>query len=168
MEHSILRCGADIHFCNAEIRGIEPAVGHAGQLTGKRPLWDIHGMLGWHIAVYRQVTGGSAPATTESAQGTRLAVWQTGLGGLEWLDELVKAGNAVDLGGNGYPCLYTATAENLIPRIIENPPGARAVWVCGESDILTDKWAGTTVVDKDAAAQCRPDEWLVVVAFDES
>jgi hypothetical protein len=60
-------------------------------------------MLGWHVSVYRQKDGGSSPATFPTPEGTRLAVWQTGIGGLDWLDELVKAGKAIDLGGNGYP-----------------------------------------------------------------
>ena len=80
-------------------------------------------MLGWHISIYRQADGGASPATTESIRSTRLAVWQTGLGGLDWVQELVQAGKAIDLGGNGYPCRYTAAAENLIPRIEDGPPG---------------------------------------------
>ena len=71
-------------------------------------------MPGWHIGVYKQANGGRSPATATSSQGRRLAVWQTGLGGLGWLSELVKAGKAVDLGGNGYPCRYTVTAELLM------------------------------------------------------
>jgi hypothetical protein len=125
-------------------------------------------MLGWHISVYRQPDGGSTPAATQSPKGTRLAVWQTGLGGLDWLDALVKSGQAVDLGGSGYPCRYTAPAENLIPHIIETPPGARAVWITGAGDTVTDKWDGQTVIDRAAADACRPDEWLLVEAWDES
>jgi hypothetical protein len=125
-------------------------------------------MLGWHISVFKQRNDGASPATSESERGTRLAVWQTGLGGLGWLEELVKAGNAIDLGGSGYPCRYTATAEYLLPRIIETPPGARTVWVCQAGDIITDKWEGKTVVDREAAAHCRRNEWLLVEAWDES
>ena len=76
--------------------------------------------------------------------------------------------NAIQLKGGGYPNRYTATAEYLIPRIIETPPGARAVWVYRKGDIITDKWVGKTVVDREAAALCRPDEWLLVEAWDES
>jgi hypothetical protein len=125
-------------------------------------------MLGWHISVYRQPDGGASPATFDSSAGTRLAVWQTGLNGLEWLEELVKAGKAMDLGGNGYPRRFTSTAEHLVPRIIEQPPGARSVWVSQAGDILTDKWEGKTVIDRAAAEQCPLDEWLLVEAWDES
>ena len=125
-------------------------------------------MLGWHISVYRQKDGGGSPATMESSEGTRLAVWQTGLNGLDWLDELVKAGKAIDLGGNGYPRRFTSTAKYLIPRFIEQPPGARATWVSQPGDVLTDKWEGKTVIDHAAAEQCALNEWLVVQAWDES
>ena len=125
-------------------------------------------MLGWHISVYRQKDGGASPATMELSEGIRVAVWQTGLNGLEWLEELVKADKAIDLGGNGYPRRFTSTAEYLVPRIIEQPPGARSTWVSQAGDILTDKWEGKTVIDRAAAEQCPLDEWLLVEAWDES
>lgn len=125
-------------------------------------------MLGWHISIYRQSDGGSSPATPQSSKGTRLAVWQAGLGGLEWLDALVKAGKAIDLGGDGYPCRYTALAEDIVPHIIETPPQARAVWMREPTDIVTDKWEGKTVVDRAVAGARHPDEWVLVEAWDES
>ena len=134
----------------------------------RRPGWLDDTMLGWHISIYRQRDGGPSPATTESPDGTRLAVWQTGSGGLDWLDELVTSGKAINLGGNGYPCRYSATAENLIPHIIDGPPYAHRVWVCGKDDILTKEWEGKTVIDREAIVACRPNEWLLVEAWDES
>jgi hypothetical protein len=125
-------------------------------------------MLGWHISIYRQKDGGSSPATFPTPEGTRLAVWQTGIGGLDWLNELVKAGKAIDLGGNGYPCRYTAAAEYLMPMITDSPAGARDTWLREAGDVITDKWEGTTVVDSAAVTLCRPDEWLLVEAWDES
>lgn len=72
-------------------------------------------MLGWHVSVYRQTDGGGSPATAESGKGTRLAVWQTGIGGLDWIRELVKEGKVVDLGGNGYPSRFTAMGGCAVP-----------------------------------------------------
>jgi hypothetical protein len=69
--------------------------------------------LGWLNTVYRQAGGGRSPAQKESAKGARLAIWQCGLYGLDWMEELVKAGTAVSLGGNGYP--------KGIPRPPEGP-----------------------------------------------
>lgn len=125
-------------------------------------------MLGWHISVYRQVDGGKAPARDDAAEGPRLAVWQTGLDGLQWIDELVAAGRAVDLGGNGYPCRYTAQAERLIPPILGGPPEAERIWGCDPHDVIGSAWEGKTVIDRPVADDCRPDEWLLVVAWDES
>lgn len=125
-------------------------------------------MLGWHVAVYRQKEGFLSPAKWETPEGTRLAVWQTGIGGLDWLDELVKAGKAINLGGNGYPGRYTANAECVVPRIMEHPPGARTDWLLEAGDFVTSQWEGKTVTDPKAASECLPDEWLIVEAWDES
>ena len=121
-----------------------------------------------HISVYRQKEGGFSPATWETAEGTRLAVWQTGLGGLDWLDELVKADKAIYLGGNGYPNRYTATAEFLLRQVMENPPKARDHWLVDAGDIVTSTWVGKTATDPAEASQCSPVEWLLVEAWDES
>ncbi len=111
-------------------------------------------MLGWHIIVFRQDNSGVSPATFTSKEGSRLAVWQTGLHGLNWIDELVKEAKAVDLGGNGYPLRYTAKSEHLVSHILPEPPLARATW--------------RTVIDPLVVSQCRPDEWLLIEAWDES
>ena len=115
-------------------------------------------MLGWHISIYRQLDGGASAATFPTPQGTRIAVWQAGIGGLDWLSELIKAGKAIDLGGNGYPYRFTAIAENLMPQIADSPPGARDNWLCGAGDLVTDKWEGKTVIDGAEVTLCRPDE----------
>lgn len=72
--------------------------------------------------------------------------------GLRWLDELVEAGNAIDLGGDGYPFRHRATAGNVVQRIVDGPPEAK----------------GRAELDTAALAACREDEWLLIEAFDES
>jgi len=125
-------------------------------------------MLGWNISVYKQDSDGSLPATAESVTGICLAVWQTGLEGINWIEKLVKTGKVVSLGGSGYPSRYTATAENLIPQIIDKPPMANQVWTYEENDIITEQWEGQTVINRTDAAACRPNEWLIIEAWDES
>jgi hypothetical protein len=125
-------------------------------------------MLGWHISIYRLTDGGLLPATPESPSGTRLAVWQTGLNGLDWIAALVPAKQAVCLGGNGYPVRYSALAKNLLPQLIDGPPAANQVWISEKDDILTEKWEGKTVIDNLAVAACQPSEWLLVEAWDKS
>jgi hypothetical protein len=124
--------------------------------------------LGWHISVYRQKTDGSAPAASGGSHGTRLAVWQTGLGGLDWLNELVKAQKAIQLGWNGYPMEYTATAKHITPRLRDDPPEAKPFWTFDKGDIITREWLGETTKDLEAMNACRPDEWLIIQAWDES
>lgn len=124
--------------------------------------------LGWHISVYRQHTDGSSPASFGAPNGDRLAVWQTGLGGLDWLDDLVRQQKAIDLGGNGYPMDYTAMATHIIPRLRGDPPEAKAVWSSDAGDILTPQWLGKTTKDPTSMDACRPDEWLLIRAWDES
>jgi hypothetical protein len=126
-------------------------------------------MLGWHISVYRQQNGGSAPASFGAPQGERLAVWQTGLGGLQWLDELVKQQKAIHLGSDyGCPSEYTAMAAHIVPRLRGDPPEANEVWALSEGDIITPQWLGETTKYPETMDACRPDEWLIIQAWDES
>ena len=126
-------------------------------------------MMCWNISVYRQDNDGASPATSESQHSSRIAIWQTKFySDINWLKDLAKEGKAIDLGGDGYPNRFTATAEHIVPRIIPEPPGARAVWGLDEGDCVTEEWEGRTVVDAALARQCRFDEWLLIVVWDES
>lgn len=125
-------------------------------------------MLGWNIAIYRQENNEITPATFESPVGQRLAIWQTGLGGLDWIEGLVKEGKVTNLGGNGYPLRYTATVKNILPIIMSGPPSAKTTWSSDEGDVLLSNWEGKTVLDRPGIKKCNPDEWLLIEAFDES
>jgi hypothetical protein len=109
----------------------------------------------------------SAAPTSRDRRGDRIAVWQAGIAGLRWLDELVESGAAMAESSNGYPSVFYAKAADVLSRL-DAPPEARQIWLSGQHDVLTDKWAGKTVVDWGAAARCRPDEWLLIEAWDES
>ena len=124
-------------------------------------------MLGWNISVYR-LEQEAARATTTSPTGVRLAVWQTGLDGLDWIDELVKEGKAMNLGGNGYLCRFTASAEHLIPHFVNGSPEAQSTLRFEGSGMLMEGWEGKPAIDQTAIAVCRPNEWLLLVAWDES
>ena len=119
-------------------------------------------MTGWNISVYRQKDGGNAPATDQSIGGARLAVWQTGYAGLDWIRKLVEAGQVISLGGDGYPYRYTAPTERLLPRILDGPPNADRAWIYDVGDIIGDAWEGQTVIDREEAGRCSKDEWLLI------
>lgn len=131
-------------------------------------------MLGWMIAVFRKNDARALPAEPKSPHGPRLAIWQTGLNGYGWLEELARSGQARFLGFNGgYPIEYTAQAQHLLPRILDpkGPPLANPVWKMSLEDFLagaTPSPIGRTTIDHDVANTCAPDEWLIVEAWDES
>lgn len=135
-------------------------------------------MLGWHISVYRLADASLRKAAARRLQGAlggdfkrdgrRLAVWQTGLGGLAWITKMIANGSGVDLGGNGYPNRYLLRARDVVPRVLQAPPGARDVWVFGEGDLVTPGWEGRTTIDEEALRRCDRDDWLLVEAWDES
>lgn len=139
-------------------------------------------MLGWNISVYRlRVVNSASKGTLLSGQAlecalskaatlprTRIAVWQTGLDGLDWIDEIVKSGQGIARHGGGYPDHYFVRAPNLLRQILDGPPHAREVWVLEPTDSLLPNWEGKTVIDRSEAARCSADEWLLVEAWDES
>ncbi len=125
-------------------------------------------MLGYHVSVYRQENGGATPAALGTERAARLAVWQTGLGGLDWLNELVKKNKAIQLSGHGYPTAYTALAKDVLPHLVGEIPEARPVWGCDPGDILSPEWEGQTTKTPAVIEACSPDEWLLIVVWDES
>jgi hypothetical protein len=144
-------------------------------------------MLGWNVGVYTMVAGNTSDAAAPQdqpstrglsltqmdslrdrfARGDRIAVWQADMAGLRWIDVLVKSGAAIAARTGGYPSVFYAKAVDVVPRL-DAPPGARPVWVSGPDDVLSEAWAGRTVVDRDAAAARTPEEWLLIEAWDES
>jgi hypothetical protein len=63
---------------------------------------------------------------------------------------------------------YTAQAAVLIPAIVTNPPMAQDTWTLQTGSIALEGWPGKTVIARTVIDVCRPDEWLLVVAWDES
>ena len=124
--------------------------------------------LGWHISVYRQIEDRTTPPGSDAERGDRLAVWRTGIGGLDWFKDLVERDEGVLLGGDGYPVEFAAKARDLVPYIRSGPPGASSVWAVGVGDVMLPGWEGRTTTDDSVLDACAPDEWLLVRAWDES
>jgi hypothetical protein len=126
-------------------------------------------MLGWEIQVYKQADGGNLPAKPESERGNSIASWLTEMNGLNWIEDLVKVGKAIDLGGNGYPLTFTATAEDLIPPLVQGPPQALETFhLCEALSALANRDPETTVTGLVESAGCRMGEWLLIHAWDQS
>ena len=115
--------------------------------------------MGWNIKINRQQDGGKSPGTLDSPLRVPLAYWPFFSEGRQWLDDLVRAGKAIDLGGNDYPSRYTAKAEVLAPWIRKYPPGAL---LKAEVPVSPDDEGQ----DRAATGPCPPEEWLIVEVWD--
>lgn len=136
-------------------------------------------MMGFHFSVYRLVDSPppdipqllselTSAALDRVKRGERIAVWQTGIDGLDWIDQLVKDGRAAGELGSGYPGAFFAPACHLLPVILEGPPAANKTWISEPTDILLPAWDGRTVIDRKQANACSPDDWLLLEVWDES
>ncbi|WP_166213102.1 hypothetical protein [Cognatiluteimonas telluris] len=116
-------------------------------------------MLGWDVLVFRE--------GADSLKDSALIRWDTGVFGLDWLDDLVKANKAVDLGGNGYPNRYSVTAATLLPILANGLPRNHSPLVIGEDYSLPPGWNGQLKIEP-AALGCSPGDILVIEAWDQS
>ncbi len=125
-------------------------------------------MLGWHISVFRLKEGGSEPPNDHTERAGVVAVWQSDASGLDWIDNLVQHGQAIAINSGGYPSLYSVQAVALRHVILNGPPNAHPVWKREPGDVIGPVWLGETTIYADVLAQCEPNEWLLVEAWDES
>lgn len=134
---------------------------------GSRTLREARGDAEAMRSLLVETTGSAdVPESTDADQ--RIATWQAGLGGLDWLDPLVSGGRAVSTSRGGYPETYLIFCQDFIALLDKGLPHERPAWVTDPGDVVTDRWLGRTTVDGDALAQCDRDEWLLVEAWDES
>lgn len=125
-------------------------------------------MIGWHISIYRQASGATGPATVNTPTGNRLAILQFGPDGLAWLVDLVQAGKAIELGGDGYPFRYTAMAEAVLPNLVDKPQPGQDPRSLGWKVLRTGQWEGRAELDHSVIADCCANEWVIIEAWDES
>ena len=145
-------------------------------------------MLGWHITVYRfgdcrlrlrgdldatvallttATDSDEVPKSTDADH--RLAVWQSALGGTDWLRRLVESRRAVFTSRGGYPDTYLIRCEDFHARLEAGLPNERTTWISDPHDVLDpERWLGRTTIDGQQLEGCAPDEWLLAEAWDES
>ena len=123
-------------------------------------------MIGWHISIYRI----DETQTTDEVvvASDRIAVWQAGASGLAWVDELVKAGNAISRGGDGYPYRFMARTRYISPVLQSGPPSMRDLWLRDKGDVVLPGYEGKSSIAFDKLDACNRDEWLLIEAWDES
>lgn len=128
-------------------------------------------MLGWHITVERFKDDTDKiyyPDAHSEYKTRRIAGWYTGLGGTDWLDQLVKAGKAEFLGGEGYPCSYRAKAKLIFSLISQGIPTGKNPVVIGDNYVMPENWSSDIDIYPENIQKCEPEEWLLIEAMDQS
>lgn len=116
-------------------------------------------MLGWWFIVRVQTP--SEWMTSPDRDKYLLATWDTGLSGLDWIENLVANGVAEKLFGTGYPNRYQLRAEPVLQRLHDRMQAAAT----GNS--APGSWRNATFV-AEVISTCPPDAILVVEAWDQS
>lgn len=135
-------------------------------------------MPGWNISVYRLIDSkeirealthpaDERPLNFDPPARERIAAWQTGLSGLERIEQLVES-RGVTLAGGGHPNMYMLRAGDLVPQIEKGPPHEAPSWSSGECDVVLHLWEQKPKIDETAMRSCDPSEWLLVEVWDES
>ena len=68
-------------------------------------------MLGWQITVF---------SDADRQEPHLIALWECGIGGADWLDELCQAGHAEQTENKGgYPNVYQTQAKHIAPWLLD-------------------------------------------------
>lgn len=124
-------------------------------------------MLGWHVFIFR-LRPGQAPASASEHWNISLASWCEDVRGLDWIDQMVKAGQAEFHGGTGYPDCYTARAGVVLARIAEGPPRPKGPPVIGDGYALPGGHVWRLKVDFAEIERCPEEEVLSIIVWDLS
>lgn len=122
-------------------------------------------MLGWEFFVMRQE---DARSRKPGDPDISLARWMAGLGGDQWLHDLIAQGKATNFEGNGYPKSSLVSAGALADVLGKGLPQHKGPLVIGDDYVMPGGWRGDAVIDLDRLRALDPHEILLVEAWDQS
>ena len=122
-------------------------------------------MIGWWIVISKQLSE-KAEADAD-VQSEVLAKWGTGLGGEDWINNLVLEGKASQVLKGGYPNRYIAPAVHVLPLIESGPPSHEGPGIIGDDYVMPDNWVGDITINHDKIHQCAPDQVLQIEVWDQ-
>ena len=129
-------------------------------------------MVGCGIDVSTRTPGGR-DAIIDRKKSVR-AGWETGGGGIRWMEKLVEEGKAAKLRGDGYPNRYTSTADIVLPLLTGDAikPADDGIWVFGmdegEEYAQPPGWMGKVNLRPERIRTCPTDAALTIDAWDQS
>lgn len=122
-------------------------------------------MLGWEFFISRK---GNSSTMRPNERGELLARWRASPGGTEWIDELVARGDAIGLGGNGYPIRYTVPVGVLAATLSKGLPKHEGPPTFGDDYFLPSGWTREVEINLSRLRSLDPQEVLEVEAWDQS
>ncbi|CAN5525083.1 hypothetical protein BH09VER1_BH09VER1_50730 [soil metagenome] len=118
-------------------------------------------MLGWGISVYRE--------SIYRSESDFLASWMTGLGGTDWLDQLVEDRRAMMIcRAGGYPNRYAVELADFLAQLPQLPTPHQGPIVIGDDYVMPSGWRGTLEVNQAALQACKTYEVVIIDAWDQS
>lgn len=112
-------------------------------------------MLGWWITLSTQSPNERDASPRDKARAAILAQWEVGVGGLDWIRQMVETGQAHQLKTGGYPSRYTAHLADVCVAL-------------GDGAVIKPKRGGQFDWHADRIAVCSPDQTLTIDAWDQS
>lgn len=128
-------------------------------------------MLGFSISIFPEENYIPSPKYWEREKrwSMVLATWETSVRGTDWLDSLVKGGNATLLeGSTGYPSRYRCQLSAIAGILNEGPPPHQSPQVIGDDYYLPDGWIGEIERHPDRIARCHEDAFVIIETMDLS
>ena len=113
-------------------------------------------MLGWEIIISRK------------GHEKAVASWLAGLGGTDWIEELVSKGLAKSIKQGGYPDLYDVSAAVLLSTLAHGVPSHSGPLVIGDDYVHEPGYTAEERIDIETLRTLDPNEVLTVTVWDQS